>query len=203
MKQSDGLRKLQLGDGYLAQTGWLRSLGRRNAVDKDGQPIPWFTYPSIAFLQRRLRHEMHVFEWGLGSSTLWWAKTVSKVVSVEHDRRWIEYISKHLKNMPIEIHHIVLKYGGEYSHKIRDYSGLHIIAIDGRDRINCAKHASASLGHDGVIIWDNTERPAYLPGIQHLNELGFRQLDFVGMGPMVANIWQTSVFYRDGNCLGL
>ena len=81
---------------YLARRGWLRSVQLREAVDLDG-PIPWLTYPAIDFLAGLSRPTWSVFEYGAGSSTLWWEKRVARLVSVEHDAAWAEQVRQSLK----------------------------------------------------------------------------------------------------------
>ena len=77
------------------------------------------------------------------------------------------------------------------------------VVIDGRDRVNCARHALGALTAGGVIVWDNSDRDCYQEGFDFLRDHGFRRIDFWGLGPINAYPWCTSIFYRDGNCLGL
>lgn len=75
---------------YLQKKGWLLSVERRAPVDEAGGPIPWLTYPAIAFLAKAVRPEFRVFEFGCGSSTVWWGRRVSEVHSIDHDPYWLE-----------------------------------------------------------------------------------------------------------------
>jgi hypothetical protein len=44
----------------------------------------------------------------------------------------------------------------------------------------------------------------YGEGLQYLKQLGFRELNFGGLGPLNGYGWTTSVLYRPGcNCLGI
>lgn len=49
---------------------------------------PWLSYEAIDFLSRHLRSDMKLFEYGSGGSTLFFAKIVGEIVSVEHDKNW-------------------------------------------------------------------------------------------------------------------
>lgn len=71
---------------YLRAVGWTRSAIGGRAVDADGEPYPWLTYPAVQFLEGRIRAEFRVFEYGSGSSTLWWSRRVASVVSCDHHR---------------------------------------------------------------------------------------------------------------------
>jgi hypothetical protein len=78
-----------------------------------------------------------------------------------------------------------------------------VILIDGRDRVNCARHCIACLASSGLIIWDNSDRDYYQEGYDYLRENGFRRIEFVGLPSIVNERGQTSIFYRDDNCFGI
>src|SRR5688572_22901839 len=67
----------------LREQGWLRSYRERRPVTQGGEPIPWYTYSAIDFLAERLPPDATVFEFGAGHSTLWYARRVARVVSVD------------------------------------------------------------------------------------------------------------------------
>lgn len=78
----------EFANGYLDKHGWLASLDVF-ARNRD-EYIPWITYPALRQLSRIVRPDWRVFEYGCGGSSLWWAKRVKDVVSVEHDMAWAE-----------------------------------------------------------------------------------------------------------------
>lgn len=197
------LSSLQKSYAYLSEAGWYRSAWKRVSVDAAGEPIPWYTYAAISFLTERTTKNMVVFEYGSGNSTLWWAKRVARVVSCEHDADWYELTKRTLPSN-VEYHLFELIPGGSYCRSIGDHGQVFdIVVVDGRDRVNCAKNAILGLKSDGVVIWDNSDREEYREGYDFLLENGFRRVDFSGMGPINANGWTTSVFYRPDNCLGI
>lgn len=51
---------------------------------------PWISYFAINYIERYLSSEMKVFEFGGGGSTLFFAKRVKKLVTVEHDSTWFK-----------------------------------------------------------------------------------------------------------------
>jgi hypothetical protein len=73
---------------YLEPLGYGQA-DSRGPVDRDGGPIPWITYPAFHMLQRLVRPEHGVFEFGCGHSSLWWSSKVTEVVSVDHDLAWL------------------------------------------------------------------------------------------------------------------
>jgi len=66
----------------------------RNSVD---DRLPWISFYAIGFLERIVRPDMRVFEYGSGGSTLFWADRVKEVVSVEHDRRWFNKLQEAIR----------------------------------------------------------------------------------------------------------
>ena len=189
--------------GPLRDDGWFRSFREGRSVDASGRPIPWFTYPAIEFLATRVTSRMRVFEYGCGASTRWWAERVHEVVSVEHDRSWYEQVAADLP-ANVTLRHVELVYGGDYAATARHSPGrFDIVVIDGRDRVSCARAALVALTEDGVIVWDNSDRPDYQEGYALLEREGFRKLPFVGLTPIFSEKSETGVFYRAANCLGL
>ena len=59
------------------------------------------------------------------------------------------------------------------------------------------------MAERGVLILDNSDRENYKEGIEFVLNNGFRQLPLRGLAPIVNCICETSIFYRDKNCLGL
>ena len=188
---------------YLEEKGWLQSRSRSLPLDTAGSPMPWYTYPFIAFIGPRVHAGMSVFEYGSGNSTLWWAARVSLVLACEHDRSWYERTKVKL---PQNAEYIFcpLNTDGRYSEMcVSCGSKYDCIVIDGRARNECAKHSIKALKEDGVIIWDNSDRAKYQEGYDFLADAGFKRLDFWGLGPINPYEWCTSVFYREDNCLGI
>ncbi|KIL49921.1 hypothetical protein [Jeotgalibacillus soli] len=188
---------------YLEECGFYRSRVEHASVDKDGSPLPWIAYPCIEFLSTRITKDLNVFEYGSGSSTLWWSEKVNKVFSVEHDKEWFEKTRKQLINPNVDLVYKKLAYNGQYSKEVLKHRDLDIVVIDGRDRVNCAINSAHSLSKRGVIIWDNTDRISYEEGYKFLQDKGYKRIDFIGMMPMFDFKSQTSIFYKDKNWLNL
>ncbi len=199
----DSLYRLRTS-GYLKDTGWFKSFKLGMPVDNFRNPIPWYTYPAISFIEKRVHNQMVVFEYGCGNSTLWWASRVKKVVSCEHDRDWYEKMKRKVPSN-VELHHVDLgSENGHYAQKVNAYRNeFDVIVIDGLDRVNCARNCLPALKEYGVIIWDNSDRAEYEEGYRYLSDNGYKRLDFNGIGPIVTILTSTSVFYRGNNCLGI
>lgn len=190
-----------VNNGYLNESGWIRSALAGMPVDGEQRPVPWYTYGSIEFLSRRVKSDMVVFEYGSGNSTLWWSARVARVVSCEHDHQWFELMSSKLA-ANVDYNFVEMSRGDDYSKRISRHEGeFDIVVIDGRDRVNCAKNSLPALKASGVILWDNSDRSDYAEGYDFLLGRGFKRLDFWGMGPINNYGWCTSVFYRPANGL--
>ena len=75
-------------------TQWKNSFNNNDVISE----IPWMNYGAIDFLKAHTRVDMHIFEYGSGSSTLFWANRVKEVISIEHDAEWSKNVQKQLDN---------------------------------------------------------------------------------------------------------
>ena len=189
--------------GPLKEDGWFRSFREKAPVDAAGNPLPWITYPAIEFLTPRVNDGMSVFEYGCGASTLWWARRVKEVVSVDHDRLWYEKLALRVPSN-VTLRHVPLGGADDYPRAVSEYRNrFHLVVLDGRERVLCAFHTTDSLTPDGVVVWDNSDRREYDEGYRFLLDRGFRRIQFTGYAPGCIDKTETSIFYRDGNCLGI
>jgi hypothetical protein len=187
--------------GPLRDDGWFRSFRAGTPLDLAGDPLPWLPYPVIDLLDGRARGDMAVFEYGCGSSTLWWAERVREVISFEMDAGWYETIKKRAPR------NVTLQLATDERSFVRAASAFsgrfNIVVIDGPKRSDCAPHALSGLRRDGVVLWDDSQRPEYEEGFEVFLSRGFRRLPIAGLQPGHAWKAETSIFYRDGNCLGI
>lgn len=129
-------------------------------------------------------------EWGSGASTRWFSQRVARIVSFEHDEAWLQPES------------VLVPLDG-YAEAVRGRGPFDVAVIDGARRNDCATEVLDELAPRGVVIWDNAERPEYVSGFDALAAAGFRQIDFVGFGPVNGYRWTTSILYRVNNCFGI
>jgi hypothetical protein len=189
--------------GYLLQTGWINSFKKGMPLDKDHNPIPWFTYSAIEFLSERLNKTMKVFEFGSGNSTLFFASRVSSVESVEHDRNWYEKMSKQSPSNSKIIYASADQLESYLNPLKTNNQKFDIIIVDGIYRNECLSNSIRYLSEKGVIILDDSERDDYAEGIKYLLNNGFKQINFSGIAPSIFFRKCTTVFYRSGNCLDI
>ena len=176
--------------GYLKETGWVKSKIETRIVDSNGSPIPWYTYPCVAFIDERLHSGMTVFEYGSGYSTLYYSSKVNKVVSVESDLTWFEMMKDAIAEKGIlnaEVHYIDLKSlsGEHYVKAIKSFGEeFDIVVVDGDFRNECLIMAFERLSKGGVIILDNSSNAGYEEGKDFMKNMGFRHIDFWGLAPI-------------------
>ncbi len=134
---------------------------------------PWFTPAAVRFLERRLKAGHLVFEWGAGRSTLWLARRVQKILSVEHDPAWFEKIQSRagrlaLNNLELKLvpdgHG--LAYASRYVNAVFELpDSFDLIVVDGIHRGPCAWGALSKVRPGGMILVDNANW--YLPSPSH------------------------------------
>lgn len=185
----------QLIRNILVSYGWWKSYSQKACLDKDGNPIPWITYPCIDFLTQFDFSGKTVFEYGGGYSTLFWSKRASKIVSVESDKAWYDFIKP---KMPANCE---LLYSPDepqtYAGQIGQYQKFDVIVIDGPGptRPVCAQIAARHLAPGGMVILDNSDLWQKSASILR-SDTDFIQVDFTGFTPLSGNASTTSIFLR-------
>jgi len=157
----------------------------------------------IKFLEDRLKSHNVLFEFGSGASTLFYARLVKQVVSIEYDQSWFSLI----KNRVPENATVLFReenYDGSYCRSIKETDQLYdVVIVDGRDRVNCVIQSLDSLSDEGVVLLDDSQREQYQEALVYAKKGGFRELPLEGMKPTGVGFDRTSILYRDGNCLGI
>lgn len=187
----------------LRELGWVESVRTQKPCRKDGSPIPWMNYHVIRFLQDRLSNDLSLFEYGSGNSTMWYASLVKDVKSIETDSQWYEYVRG---MMPANVELVL--FDATSGTRYCDIAGqqdrkFDVVVVDAEDRTECLMTAHGAVTERGVVILDDATFDAHAPGIDSLARHGFRRLDFEGLKPASIRAYRTSIFYRDGNCLGI
>lgn len=182
----------------LVQDGWFESFHKDIPIDSSGNYLPWLTYPFINFITPRLKRNFSLFEYGCGYSTIWYCSEVKNVISVENNSKWASKISKLLpENGKI----IINETPKDYVNSIDDFEKFDIIVIDGIVRNQCYIKAVDHLNESGVIIADNSDREDFIESLPILQSRGFKEISFSGLAPSHFVKSQTSILYRNKNCL--
>lgn len=179
--------------------GWKQSKAKKQCIDGNGKPIPWYTYSSIFYLEPKVSSSMIVFEFGSGYSTLWWAKRVERVIAVEHNLEWFNLMTPKLPNNAT----IIFKEQGDNYFNYIDTLDIKfdIIAIDGYagGRYKSTLPALRNITDAGVFVLDNADADYAKANYDDLISAGYIAIDFTGMGAINNSFWCTSIFYKPNN----
>lgn len=200
---------------------WKSSLGDMSTPLS--REMPWMTFFAVDFLETVLHADMQVFEYGSGGSTLFWAKRVRSVISIEHDSDWANEVALQIKNhrynhvrlllippdeevsfFPDDVanpnaymSYMVSASFERYVKSIDEYpdGAFDFIVIDGRARPACLKHAIAKVKPGGYIVLDDSDRERYHPALQQVPD-SFSRRDFVGPRLYERAFTKTSIWQR-------
>jgi hypothetical protein len=196
LRPANWLPSLRAARVLWSDRGHLNSVRSGSAIDADGQPVPWYTYPAIDFLRQIDFRGKTVFEYGSGMSTLFWAQAADRVVSIEDDEAWFEMMSDRIpRNASLVLETDIARYPGALA---RTGEHFDVIVVDGpargRTRLKCCRAALEALNAGGLIILDNSD---WLPeSSRTLREGGLIEVPMSGFVPIAAHL-QTTSFYFD------
>jgi predicted O-methyltransferase YrrM len=167
--------------------------------------IPWWTYGAIDAVQRHLQSlggNARVFEFGSGASTVWLGRRSAEVHSVEHDESFAQIMRRVLVEAELSDNVTLIEVppthsadpqtrSGRPGEDDLDFSGyvdaleqvggeFDVICVDGRARVACALAAVRHLAPEGVLVWDDSQRPRYAEGMRRT---GLQVRRFRGFAP--------------------
>lgn len=167
---------------------YFRRFRKVNTQKYISEPEPWFTFPAVSFLKENLREDMTVFEWGAGSSTLWFAEKVNYVVSVEHDKGWYDNLKCVVGS------NIDLVFASEesdlYIDSLDKVDNARVFVIDGRRRVQCARKVLECLDNGRIekgslVVFDDAHRARYSEAIHLLTRRSTQAWFFEGLSNTV------------------
>ena len=134
---------------------------------------PWLAPDAIVWLEQHLCPDMRGFEWGSGRSTLWFAKRLASLTSIESYAAWFQQVSRRVGESGltnVDLRHIPLEHPDAQTYAF-DYSplpanpsailgfpdaSLDFVVVDGWYRPVCARAALSKLKPGGILLIDNT-----------------------------------------------
>ena len=165
-------------------SAWMSPAHHRQArFERENPDAPWLVPEAIKEIEQSLKSDHVGFEWGCGRSTLWFARRISHITSVEGRRDWFEEVSRLTVNEGLQdkITLVLAEVTTEYDflpHEIARYAGvitqlkdesLDFILVDGHFRVQCIEKIGKKLRSGGMLIIDNTN---VIPE-SALDELGY------------------------------
>lgn len=177
--------------------GIARSMDEKACIDRDGNPLPWYTYPAIEYLSQFDYSDKTIFEFGCGTSSVFWAARAKQVISIEDNPKWFEKWKSEFIETNLDIR---WRDEGEiYENAIFEEETFYdVIVVDGKRRAECAVAAVKKLAKGGIIILDDSDRintsEEYIKAVAVLKAANLIQVDFYGFCPMNNFTKTTSLF---------
>jgi predicted O-methyltransferase YrrM len=177
---------------------WIRSM--RSAESPLSSGVPWLSYLAIGALREYLHPDAHVFEFGGGGSTLWFARRTQSVTTVEHDPIWAERVQQELRHASLSNCTLLLRecrsetgFQG-YVAAIDQFPDSHfdVILIDGRMRSVCLPRAFVKVRPGGLVMLDDSDRDCYRSAIDRLPSWSRREIRGIRrstLRPAQTTIW--------------
>jgi predicted O-methyltransferase YrrM len=164
---------IPLGQRYRHRTPrYIVNRTRQMLYERAHPADPWLAPAAIGLLRSLLRPADRGLEFGSGRSTVWFARHVSALTSVEHDERWHASVSAMLEAKGLDnVDYILapgdqpMERGGESAYARTALAfpddSLDFALVDGHYRDYSAKFTLPKIKPGGMLIIDNVNW--YLP----------------------------------------
>ena len=145
----------------------LYALLRRQIWIRTHPGVPWLTRQAVEILEERLKPSDIGLEWGSGRSTLWFARKVAHLTSIEHNEYWYNRVKNLLSDKGIENVELLfaaLEAKGQGQPEYiriaaeRPKASFDFVLIDGRLRDQCTEIALQLIKPGGILIIDDAAR---------------------------------------------
>lgn len=152
--------------------------GFRDTHSTTEMELPWFSFSAIRYLERKLTGSEVVYEYGGGGSTLFFARRVRRVVTVENDQEWLDELdgrlaARGLKN--VELIHASADFSDPASFAESDFAlalpsdPADVVLIDSYDvspphplRPKLFPYAEERVKPGGMVVLDDSSRYRFL-----------------------------------------
>jgi SAM-dependent methyltransferase len=189
---------------------WMKYQFFTKNRDNISTGLPWMNLEIIEWLDKYLKKEMLLFEWGAGGSTIFYAARVNKVISIEYDEAYFGFVQGRLEEKEnVELILTPPQETGKLKSFYPEFAGsffdnyvqtidahpdhyFDVIVVDGRQRNACFRSALKKLKPDGIIVFDNFDREIYRKS-QYYPDIAF--LTFEGLVPFNTALGTTAIFY--------
>lgn len=147
---------------------------------------PWLTRDAVTLLDALLKPIDKGVEFGSGRSTVWFAKRLKSLTSIENDELWYLKVSSSLKEQALDGHvdYRLVKDLASYSLQGNGFAdnSIDFCLVDGVMRDECAKVMLNKIRSGGLLVVDNVNW--YLP-----NE-NFCSPDSMPAGQFASDLWK-------------
>jgi SAM-dependent methyltransferase len=165
---------------------------------------PWIAPPATRWLRRRLDPSWDALELGAGNSTVWLARRVGTLISVESDAAWAERVREEVERARIDgwrLERVPIAEMPAFVATLPDRS-LDLILVDhtdipGTTRADSIEAAREKVRPGGILVLDDSDRARYRP----VDELlaAWERRRFAGMKARPVGIAvETTIYTRPG-----
>jgi len=128
---------------------------------------PCWAPSAVEYVKKALPPSALVAEFGSGRSSIWLAKKFEKVIAIEHNPDWADYVAslkEKEKCRNLEIVLSTFESSEDYVGALNSSLGgrqVDLLIIDGLFRKECAEIVPQTLKEGGIILVDDTYRAEY------------------------------------------
>jgi predicted O-methyltransferase YrrM len=186
----------------LPLSGWLRmpaALGERLRTTPPA--APWLAPAAVAYLRKAIKPDWTVFEFGGGSSTVWYAKRARTVVTIEDDSVWYETINRRLSAEGVKNCDLRLCPIADFPDFLAglDAPEFDVIVVDNHEedgitRLDCLRAAAKSVRPGGLLILDDSDWPHFRRAHELVPDRQAKR--FVGVKSAPFRAVETTIFVR-------
>lgn len=151
------------------------------------------SYQARARLERLIRPDWRILEFGSGRSTIWFSRRCAFIHSREDLAEWRDLVAAILRREGRENHSLEFRPGESYA-DLSDWQDLSfdLVMIDGTDRDGCVRESLAKVKQGGWIYLDNTDKDVDREG-GDLRRAENRMLKFLDENPQ-SEFWYFTDF---------
>lgn len=171
----------------------LQELYEWRWLDEDtGLVFPYYTYPFLWALRAWDLSDKTVFEYGMGASSIWWAKKCKKLYGVESNKEWFDAVHEKIGDISeLDFTDTAARYVNSiYRYGIQ----FDIVVVDGIERDDCISKAVDMVKKGGILIVDNWMQPSAFMPTEHSIKLLSKYTRVIWKQPDHYD-WQTAIFY--------
>jgi hypothetical protein len=129
---------------------------------------PWIAQGAVRYLDQNLNKNWVGIEWGSGRSTIWFARRLNTLLSIEHNEKWYRLVSStlsanaecrliplnHLEREPTKPIYDPLP---DYVAVVNELDQINFAVVDGHYRQACIRATLPKLSAGGLLVVDNTD----------------------------------------------
>jgi len=126
---------------------------------------PWLTADAVKILETLLKKDDIGVEFGSGRSTVWFARKINRLVSIENDSDWFSAVTRSLEDERLteKVDYRFQNDEDSYVDQATTFGdeSIDFCLVDGESRDRCVYYMIKKIKHGGILVIDNVNW--YLP----------------------------------------